>query len=125
MPEILSAMDVYVNSSIYEGMSNSILEAMACSRPVVATAVGGTPDLVEHGVTGWLVPPREPEALADRIAEVLTDPDRAAEMGRRGRARVEQRHSFAAMIAANAALYEKLCRPRAGTGNRPGSTRRD
>jgi len=108
VPEILSVVDVYVNSSLYEGMSNSILEAMASSKPVVATAVGGTPDLVEDGVTGWLVPSRDPSALAEKLEQTLNDRARAREMGQRGRERVEQHHSFTAMVRANESLYERL-----------------
>ncbi len=108
IPEILSVLDVYVNSSLYEGMSNSILEAMASSKPVVATAVGGTPDLVEDGVTGWLVPPKDAPTLADKLERTLSDRTEAAQMGRRGRDRVERHHSFAGMVRANEALYRSL-----------------
>jgi sugar transferase (PEP-CTERM/EpsH1 system associated) len=106
IPAFLSELDVYVNSSIYEGMSNTILEAMACRLPVVATSVGGNPDLVEDGVNGWLAPPRDPAALADRILRLLRDPARAAAMGAAGRRRIEERHSYAAMIGTYATLYE-------------------
>lgn len=108
VPEILSVLDVYVNSSLYEGMSNSILEAMASSTPVVATDVGGTPDLVQDGVTGWLVPSRDPVKMADRLERTLSDRAEAGEMGVRGRARIERYHSFAAMVEANASLYRRL-----------------
>lgn len=106
--EVLSALDVYVNSSVYEGMSNTILEAMACALPVVATNVGGTPDLVVSGETGWLVPVKDPAILASRILDLLQDSATAREMGERGRRRVEQNHSFAEMIHANERLYESL-----------------
>lgn len=107
-PELLSIIDVYVNSSLYEGMSNTILEAMASRRPVVATAVGGTPDLVVDGESGLLVPPSDAGALAGKILEVLADPVRAAAMGHRGRERVEREHSLDRMVAQNADLYETL-----------------
>lgn len=110
VPDLLSAMDVYVNSSVYEGMSNTILEAMASRRPVVATAVGGSPDLVVDGVTGWLVPPRDPSALGARVGSLLEDPDGARAMGLQGRARVEERHRYGAMVDAYATLYETLLR---------------
>ncbi|HET7904913.1 MAG TPA: glycosyltransferase [Candidatus Eisenbacteria bacterium] len=117
-PEILAAADVYANSSLYEGMSNTILEAMACRKPVVATAVGGTPDLVTEGVEGFLVPPRDPAALAERIARLLEDRETARLLGERGRARVERDHSFAAMIARNAEIYESLFPARGAAAHR-------
>jgi sugar transferase (PEP-CTERM/EpsH1 system associated) len=103
---VLAAMDVYVNSSIYEGMSNTILEAMAVRRPVVATRVGGTPDLVEDSVTGWMVPSRNPDALAERIGWCLDHPDEARAMGQAGRLRLEARHNFEDMVARNAQVYD-------------------
>ena len=71
MPEVLSAFDVFVLSSHDEGMSNAILEAMAMEKPVVATDVGGTGEVVRHGQSGLLVPPKDPQALAAAIGEVL------------------------------------------------------
>lgn len=106
IPAFLSELDVYVNASIYEGMSNTILEAMACRLPVVATLVGGNPDLVEDGVSGWLTPPRDPASMADRILRLVRDPARAAEMGAAGRRRIEECHSYATMIGTYASLYE-------------------
>jgi sugar transferase (PEP-CTERM/EpsH1 system associated) len=108
VPALLSEFDVYVNSSIYEGMSNTTLEAMAARRAVVATRVGGTPDLIEEGVNGWLVPSRDPEALADRIGWVLDHPEEARAMGLAGRRRIESHHSFTRMVQGNADLYEFL-----------------
>lgn len=108
VPALLGLMDVYVNSSLFEGTSNGILEAMACCKPVVATAVGGNVDLIAEGENGYLVPPGEPEAIADRIGRLLDDPHRAAQMGRSGRERVERAHDFDAMVAEHASLYEEL-----------------
>lgn len=108
IPEIMSLLDVYVNCSLYEGMSNTVLEAMASRKPVVATAVGGTPDIVEEGSTAWLVPPRDPESLADRILRLLENPEEARRMGGRGRERVERFHGYAAMVESNASLYETI-----------------
>lgn len=105
IPELLSAMDVYVNSSVYEGMSNTILEAMACGKPVVATRVGGNPMIVEDGTTGILVPPRDEASLADAVLAVFNDAGRAAGMGEAGRRRVESRHSMTRMIDMNQDLY--------------------
>lgn len=98
MPEVYSALDIFVLSSHDEGMSNAILEAMAMERPVVATDVGGTGEVVRHGRSGLLVPPKDPEALAAVIASVLSQPLRAEEMGRLGRRIVEARFSARAMV---------------------------
>ena len=107
-PELLAMADVYVNSSLYEGMSNTLLEAMASRRPVVATAVGGSPDLIREGEDGFLVPPRDPEAIAARVATLFEDEEKARAFGARGRARIEREHSFARMVSLNAGLYESL-----------------
>lgn len=107
-PELLATADVYVNSSLYEGMSNTLLEAMASRLPVVATAVGGTPDLIREGENGLLVPPRDPEAIAARVASLFEDKERARALGLRGRARIERGHSFARMVSLNAGLYESI-----------------
>lgn len=107
-PEILSITDVYVNSSLYEGMSNTLLEAMASRRPVVATAVGGSPDLVREGENGYLVPPNDPDALAGGIGRLIENPETARAFGLRGRERVEHGHAFEQMVALNAGLYELL-----------------
>ena len=107
-PDLLAITNVYVNCSIYEGMSNTLLEAMACRKPIVATAVGGTPDLVTDGENGFLVPPRDPDAIADRVSRLLGDPELARAQGLQGRGRVERRHSFERMIGLNAGLYEIL-----------------
>src|SRR6185295_14480221 len=87
--EILSGASTFVSSSITEGVSLTLLEAMAVGLPVVATAVGGNPEVAVEGVTAALVPPGDPEALAAAIVATAGDPARAAEMGRAARARVE------------------------------------
>jgi sugar transferase (PEP-CTERM/EpsH1 system associated) len=112
IPRLLRTCDVYVNSSRYEGMSNTILEAMAAGRPVVATAVGGNPDLVGDGVTGYLVPAGDSEAMARRIRELLGDEPLRKRLGAAGRARMEAVHSMPGMIEAYASLYSELAKPR-------------
>lgn len=109
IPDVLSALDVSVSSSDFEGTPLALMEAMDAGVPVVATRVGGSPDLIEDGVQGLLVPPRDPEALAAAIATVLADPDLAREMGRRGRER--RRSDFDIDVAAErfGELYERLC----------------
>jgi sugar transferase (PEP-CTERM/EpsH1 system associated) len=108
IPRLLALADVYVNSSVFEGMSNTILEAMAASRPVVATDVGGNPELVRDGVTGYLVPRSDPGPLAARLVEVLSDPGLAKALGARGRALVESEHAMARMVTAYEDCYEDL-----------------
>ena len=112
MPEAYSAFDVFVLSSHDEGMSNAILEAMAMEKPVVATDVGGTREVVRHGHTGLLVPPRDPEALAAAISEMLEQPGRAREMGRLGRRIVEEGFSARAMVRHMEQLYLDLAAER-------------
>lgn len=108
--DLLAMCQVYVNSSAFEGMSNTILEAMASGRPVVATAVGGNPELVQDGVTGYLVPSGDSHAMAQRILTLLDDPAQAAAFGRSARQAVEHRHSMAGMIEAYRTLYQELYR---------------
>ena len=101
VPELLRAMDVFVLSSFsVECFPNALLEAMAAGRPAVCTAVGGVPEILEEPATGFLVPPHDPEALADRLVQILSDPVLAQQMGRAARARVESRYSLAASVAA-------------------------
>jgi glycosyltransferase involved in cell wall biosynthesis len=107
-PNLHHAFDVSVLCSRSEGLSNSVLEAMAAGRPVVATDVGAIGDAVLDGVTGRLVPAGRPEALAGALGEVLRDPDRAVEMGERGRARARETYSPEAALSALEALYRRL-----------------
>ncbi len=112
MPEVLSAFDLFVLSSHDEGMSNAILEAMAMEKAVVATDVGGTGEVVRHGHSGLLVPPKDPEALAAAILEVVAQPLRAREMGRLGRRIVEEGFSAQAMVRQMEQLYLDLAAAR-------------
>jgi glycosyltransferase involved in cell wall biosynthesis len=91
VPDLLGAADVVVIPSYREGVPNIALEAMAAGRPVVATAVSGTPEAVIDGETGLLVPPGQPDALAGALARILADPVEARSMGERGKARVQAR----------------------------------
>lgn len=94
IPGYLAAADLVVNPSLTEGLPNVVLEAMAAAAPVVATSVGGVPEIVAPGRSGWLVPPGEPEALARAIEEALREPDRARDMGLEARREVQRRFSF-------------------------------
>ncbi|HEV2763635.1 MAG TPA: glycosyltransferase [Pyrinomonadaceae bacterium] len=106
--ELLEASSVCVLSSKAEGFSNSILEYMAAGRPVVATDVGGAREAIVEGETGHLVAAGDDAALAARVASLLKEPERAREMGERGRARVEREFSCAAQLEKTERLYERL-----------------
>ncbi|GAB7080017.1 glycosyltransferase [Megalodesulfovibrio paquesii] len=110
---LMSRLTVLVNSSRTEGMPNNVLEAMAMALPVVATAVGGVPDLVVEGETGFLVPSDPAHGvtetrLADRVLSLLDDPALARRLGEAGRARVEREFSFLGRVEAMTTLYETL-----------------
>jgi glycosyltransferase involved in cell wall biosynthesis len=85
---LLRAIDVFVLTSTTEAFPISLLEAMACGRPSVCTAVGGVPEVLNDGESGYLVPPKDPQQLAARLVSLLSDPDTARRMGRAGRERV-------------------------------------
>lgn len=110
VPELLSLSTVGVLTSFAEGFSNSILEYMAASLPVVATGVGGAAEAVEEGVTGYLVGSGDDEAMAERLSGLLADPARAAQMGRHGREIVRDRFSSESRLAAITELYYSLYR---------------
>ena len=110
VPRVLDAIDVLCLPSLYEGMPLTAIEAAAMARPVVATAVDGTPEVVQEGVTGRLVPPADPPALARALAELLGRPDRAREMGRAGRALVLERFDLDRQVEATARVYRSLAR---------------
>jgi glycosyltransferase involved in cell wall biosynthesis len=109
VPAILNASDVVVDASYAGlGITGSIREAMACERPVVATALEGMPELISDGETGLLVPPRDPTALAGAIRNVLGDSMAAQTRARAGRKRVETHFSLRAKLDATEALYHRL-----------------
>ncbi len=108
VPAVLARAALAVSPSHAEGLSNAILEAMGRRLPVVATAVGGTPELVRDGANGCLVPPGSPAALARRMVEVLSSPARARRMGERGRRIVEREFDLAQMRLGYDALYDEL-----------------
>jgi glycosyltransferase involved in cell wall biosynthesis len=101
---LLPALDVYLNTSVYEGVSLTVLEAMAASCGVVATAVGGTPEVVT-GETGILVPPRAPDVLAAAMLRLYRAPQLRVSQGERGRERVERVFSIERMLAGYLASY--------------------
>jgi glycosyltransferase involved in cell wall biosynthesis len=106
--DIFHGLDVFVQSSDTEGTPNAVLEAMALETPVVATAVGGTADLVLDGVYGLLVPRRQPTALAASIAETLDDPESTLSRVAAARRRVEEELSFDVRMQTVERIYEEL-----------------
>jgi glycosyltransferase involved in cell wall biosynthesis len=105
VPAVLAGADVFVLPSRSEAFPNSIIEAMAAGLPVVASNVGGIPELVSDNRTGRLVPAGDPEALGRALLELLSHPDRVAELGRAGRDRVERTYSFDRMVEQFETLY--------------------
>ena len=108
VPALLDALDVAVLSSDYEGSPLSVMEYMAAGKPVVSTRVGGVPELVEDGVHGLLVEPRDPDALAAAIGRLLHDPAEARRLGEQGRERQQRELSLDAMVRKIEDLYEEL-----------------
>lgn len=108
---LLPALDVFVLASDTEGLSNAILEAQACGLPVVATQVGGNPDIVDDDC-GALVPARDPDAMAEAISALLHNPDLRSRMGRAARSLVVGNHSLDSMTQAYASLYQELVHAR-------------
>ncbi len=116
-PDVLSlhnGFDVFVMSSVTEGLGTSLLDAMASARPVVATRTGGIPEVVEDGETGLLVPPRNPQALAHAIVRLLRDEPLRQRMAAAGLARVSAHFSADGMVQQTLDVYARLVdRPRA------------
>jgi len=108
VPALIAGLDVFVLPSIAEGMSNTLLEAMAAGRPVVATGVGGNPELVEDGVTGTLVPARHPAALTKAIDGYLGDAGLRTAHGEAARARAVMEFGLASMASRYRDLYRAL-----------------
>jgi glycosyltransferase involved in cell wall biosynthesis len=108
VPDFVAALDVAVSSSDFEGTPLAVMEYMAAAKPVVATAVGGIPDLLEDGVHGLLVPPRDPAALARGIAELLHDPARRRALGERARERQRRELDFDVTVRRLEELYVTL-----------------
>jgi glycosyltransferase involved in cell wall biosynthesis len=104
---LMAASDVSVLASHEEGFSNVVLESMAAGLPVVATRVGGNPEAIIDGETGWLVTPGKPEELAMKIIDLLEDPEKAEKWGEAGRSRVKQNFSHEKMVAEFVKLYGK------------------
>jgi len=104
------AFDVFAMSSVTEGLGTSLLDAMACGKPVVATTVGGIPEVVVHEETGLLVPPRDPPAMAAAIVRLLADARLRQQMGEAGLARVRTHFSAETMVQNTLRVYQQVVR---------------
>lgn len=108
VPELLAAMDVLILPSLAEGLGVSILEGMAMGLPVVGTDVGGIPESIRDGVNGFLIPPGDASAIAERLIWLFDNPGPAERMGQAGRALVEQKFTSSIMARRNEDLYVRL-----------------
>lgn len=115
IPEVLAAADVFVSSSDYEGNPLAVMEAMAAGKPVIATAVGGVPELVEHERTGILVKSRDVQALATAMNRFLKNAPERIAMGRQGALKAAELFDVRTMVAAYERLYESLWDKRGAT----------
>lgn len=107
LSKICGSCHCFVNPSLYEGMPNAVLEAMACAKPIVASRVPGNDAVVQHGITGFLFPLDQPSALRESLQTLIDDPARAEEMGRRGREWVARDFSWERVAAAYVELLER------------------
>jgi len=119
--DVMRGLNCFVLPSLAEGISNTILEAMATALPVLATQVGGNPELVADGRTGWVVPSAQPEAMAQALLKLWRNPGDSQAMGLAGRADVEARFSMQAMVGAYQGLYDRLLAP--GAADHPTTAR--
>jgi glycosyltransferase involved in cell wall biosynthesis len=116
----IKGFDVFAMSSVTEGLGTSLLDAMACAKPIVATAAGGIPEVVADGVTGLLVAPRDHHAMAQALVRLLGDGGLRQQMGEAGRARVSERFTVEKMVVETAAVYARLAgRSRAADSGYP------
>ena len=108
VPAIILDLDISVLSSTSEGLSNVILESMAAGKPVIATNVGGSPEMVVNDITGYLVPPADSSAMAGAITALLQEPDKAKAMGAAGKRLVEEKFTVEIMVKSYERLYKSL-----------------
>jgi glycosyltransferase involved in cell wall biosynthesis len=113
VPDLISSLDLYVLPSLWEGLPLALLEALAIGKPIVCTTVGGNPEIVEDGVNGFLVPPRQPEPLADRILRALRDRGFREAARQRNQKKFADVFSVDKMVDGHASLYRDLASRRA------------
>lgn len=106
--DLTASMDILVLPSLHEGIPYALLEAMACSKPVICTNVGGMKEVISHGIDGLLIPPEDPLALSQAILDLLDAPDYAADLGRNARKKIEAQFSSESMARETHALYVRL-----------------
>ena len=105
---ILKSADIFILPSLIEGTSIAILEAMAAGVPVIATDVGGNPEIIQNARTGLLVPPEDPEAIAEAVMRLLRNTDLAASIRKEARKRVEAEYSTEKNLRRMRSLYHEL-----------------
>jgi sugar transferase (PEP-CTERM/EpsH1 system associated) len=115
--QLMRTLDLFVLPSLAEGVSNTILEAMASGLPVVATAVGGNPELVEEGRTGTLVPRCDPQAMAQAMLRYYADASECRRQGREARLSAERLFSIGTMVSSYVSVYDRLLAQRQGERN--------
>lgn len=108
LPAYYSLMDVFVHPSMRDGMPNAVLEAMACGKAVIATPVGGMTDIIEDGVNGYLVKINDAAGLAEKMAEVLSQPEKREAVGRSAREAVLSQFTLAKELQSNLTIYASL-----------------
>jgi glycosyltransferase involved in cell wall biosynthesis len=113
---LLPALDLFVMSSHMEGLCTSLMDAQAVGLPIVATMAGGIPEIVEDGITGILVPPRDPAALATAVSRVLTDQALRRTLGEAGLRRAGERFDLADTVEGTLGVYRRVLSERAADG---------
>ena len=108
IPLIMRCLDIYCLPSLSEGFNRSLLEAMACGLPVIATKVGGNIEIVQDGINGLLVMPGNPESLASAVRELVKDVEKSRKMGMEGRRYVEGKFSIKTNVARTEEIYEEV-----------------
>lgn len=108
VPELMRLFDIFVLPSLAEGISNTVLEAMSSGMPIIATNAGGNPELVDDGINGYLVEPKDPGALASVIKKMLDAPDSTASMGQESLCQIQETFSWEKMVDNHLSVYDKL-----------------
>lgn len=108
VPQFLAASDIFVLSSQWEGLPYTIIEAMMSGLPVIATRVGGVPELVEDGITGYLVPPKDHRSMASAINKIINDPSLRQHMGKMGRKKAMEKFTLERMLQETEKVYEDI-----------------
>lgn len=108
IPEVINALDIFILTSLWEGLPQVILQAMMASKPVIANAVDGSKEVVVHGVNGYLVPPGCPHLIAQKIIELINNPSKRNEMGKRGKAGIYPEFSLERMLNKITVVFQDL-----------------